>query len=101
MTEHHPAPRSPSPWSGSRYETQHRWQLDGARNLPDAADNLHALATELTAAHEAGWALVEPVHNGHLLATRASRRKRAQRREPTPCWPPRPPTSDWHGRPTP
>lgn len=31
MTEHKPAPRSPSPWSGSRHETQHRWQLDGAR----------------------------------------------------------------------
>jgi hypothetical protein len=78
MTEHNPAPRSPSPWSGSRHETQHRWQLDGARSLPAAAEDLHALATELTAAHEAGWALVEPMRDGHLLATRASRRKRAQ-----------------------
>ena len=99
MTEHNPAPRSASPWSGSRHETQHRWQLDGARSLSDAADHLHALATELTTAHEASWALVEPVHNGHLLATRASRRKRAQLTpEPRPAGVPTAPAIQWRLR---
>ncbi len=54
------------------------------RNLPGAADNLHALATELIAAHEAGWALVEPVHKGtcwlpgrHGANARSWRRRRS------------------------
>ncbi len=78
MAEHDPAPRPPSPWSGSLYEIQHCWQLDGARSLSDAAGCLRALSAELIAAHEAGWVLREPVRNGHLLATRASRRQRAR-----------------------
>lgn len=85
MTEHDRPPHPPSPWSGSQHETQHLWQLDNARSLTDAAENLRALAAELTAAHAAGWWLVEPMRNGHLLAARLSRRKRAQP-EPAP-WP--------------
>jgi hypothetical protein len=81
--EHDLMPRAASPWPGSRYETRHRWQLDSARSLTDAAQGLRALADELTAAHAAGWWLVEPMRNGHLLAARASRRKRAQT-EPVP-----------------
>jgi hypothetical protein len=76
-SEHASAARPPSPWSGSRHETQHRWQLDGARSLTDAAEELRALAGELAAAHAAGWWLLEPMRNGHLRAARASRRKRA------------------------
>ena len=78
MTEHNPAPRPPSPWPGSRYETRHRWQLDGVRSLDDAASHLRRLAAELTAADAAGWWLVEPMRSGHLLAARASRRQRDQ-----------------------
>ncbi len=37
MTQPNYPPRPPSPWLGSRYETRHRWQLDGARTLEDAA----------------------------------------------------------------
>jgi hypothetical protein len=77
-TEHDRAPRPPSPWSGSQHETRHRWQLDDVRSLTDAAEDLRALATELTAAAAAGWWLLEPMRNGHLLAARLSRRKRAQ-----------------------
>lgn len=82
VTEHDPMPRPPSPWSGSQHVTQHRWQLDGVRNLADASAALRALAAELTAAHEAGWALSEPMRNGHLLAARPSRRKRVQTAPP-------------------
>lgn len=66
-TEHDGAPRPPSPWSGSQHETRHRWQLDDARSLTDAAENLRALAAELTAAHAGGWWLVEPMRNGWRL----------------------------------
>lgn len=84
-TGHDHAPRRPSPWAGSQYGTQHRWQLDDAPSLTDAAEALRALAAELTAAHAAGWWLLEPMRNGHLLAARLSRRKRAQ---PGPASPP-------------
>ncbi len=73
-----PAPRPPSPWPGSRHETVHRWQLDDARSLAEAVERLTALAAELRAAHAAGWVPVEPMRDGHLLATRASRRGRAR-----------------------
>ncbi len=86
MTEYVPAPRPPSPWPGSQYETRHRWQLDGVRSLTDAAEDLRGLAAELTAAHAPGWWLLEPMRSGHLLASRASRRKRAQTTpEPLPA----------------
>jgi hypothetical protein len=55
---------------------RHRWQLDGVVTLAEATDALRAVADELEAAHGAGWWLVEPVRNGHLLAERASRRRR-------------------------
>lgn len=71
--------RPPSPWPGSRHEADHRWQLDGVRSLAAAVEELHSLAGELRAANAAGWSLVEPMRNGHLLATRLSRRQRSQR----------------------
>ncbi|NEK57900.1 hypothetical protein GCU56_08455 [Geodermatophilus sabuli] len=71
-------PRPPSPWPGSRHETEHRWQLDGVRTLAEAAGALRSLAAELRAAHAAGWALAGHMTDGHLLATRPSRRRRAQ-----------------------
>jgi hypothetical protein len=74
-TPHTPV-RPPSPWTGSRYETRHRWQLDGVRSLDEAITLLLGLADELEAAHAAGWWLTEPVRGGHLLAERASRRRR-------------------------
>jgi hypothetical protein len=77
MTQHDSAPRPRSPWTGSQYQAQHRWQLDLVSSLADAAKDLRELAAELTAAHAAGWWLVEPMMNGHLLAARASRRQRA------------------------
>jgi hypothetical protein len=46
--------------------------------LAAAVDQLHSLAGELRAADAAGWSLVEPMRNGHLLATRLSRRQRAR-----------------------
>lgn len=70
------APRPPSPWPGSTYAVRHRWQLDHVTSLPEAVAALAALADELTAAHEAGWWLTEPVRGGHVLAERASRRRR-------------------------
>ncbi len=76
-TERDFVPRSRSPWTGSRYETRHRWQLDLVSSLAEAATELHELAAELTVAHTAGWWLVEPMRSGHLLAARASRRRRA------------------------
>jgi len=39
---------------------------------------LTELAAELTAAHHAGWWLVEPMRAGHLIAARASRRQRGR-----------------------
>lgn len=72
-----PAPsRPPSPWPGSSRADRYRWQLDGARTLPEAAAALRALADVLRAAHEAGWSLGEPVGRGHLFAARPSRRTR-------------------------
>ena len=71
-------PRPWSPWTGSQYEVRHRWQLDLVIDLADVARNLRQLAGKLTAAHAAGWWLVEPMRSGHLLAARASRRRRAQ-----------------------
>jgi len=77
-----PLPDRPaSPWTGSRYETRHQWQLDGVRTLDEAVVQLRGLADELDAADAAGWWLTEPVRSGHLLAERASRRRR---RQPTP-----------------
>ena len=72
------APHPPSPWPGSRHETAHRWQLDDARSLADVVERLTALAAELRAAHAAGWSLERPLRDGHLVATRPSRRARAR-----------------------
>lgn len=77
-TGRHPAPRPPSPWTGSRHQTRHRWQLELVSSLAEAGRALRELAAELSAAHAAGWWLVEPMRSGHLLAARASRRQRAQ-----------------------
>ncbi len=73
-----PAPRPPSPWPGSRHETVHRWQLDDVGSLAEVVARLTALAAELRAAHAAGWTPVAPLRDGHLLATRPSRRERAR-----------------------
>ncbi|MBM7804945.1 hypothetical protein JOD57_000782 [Geodermatophilus bullaregiensis] len=70
--------RPPSPWSGSRHETEHRWQLDGVRTLDDVVAALRGLTDELRAAAAAGWTLAQPMRDGHLLATRPSRRQRAR-----------------------
>lgn len=89
--------RPPSPWTGSRHDTRHRWQLDCVDDLADAATHLRALSVELTAAHTAGWWLVEPMSSGHLHAARASRRQRGRQvpsstppsagvRVPAPDW---------------
>ena len=76
-TEHDFTPRPRSPWTGSRYETRHRWQLDLISSMAEATKELRELAAELTAAHTAGWWLMEPMRSGHLLAARASRLRRA------------------------
>ena len=73
-----PVPRPPSPWPGSRHETVHRWQLDDAVSLADVVARLSDLAAELRAAHAAGWSLAAPMRDGHLLATRPSRRERGR-----------------------
>jgi hypothetical protein len=86
--------RPASPWTGSRHETRHRWQLDGVRTLDEAIELLRALADELEAAHAAGWWLTEPVRNGHLLAQRASRRRRAAGPAPGSPGPAAPTDSD-------
>ena len=97
-------PRPRSPWTGSQHQARHRWQLDGATTLPEAARILLALAAELTAAHRAGWWLVEPMRGGHLVAARASRRQRAQgsgRQDPAPLTrgiTARPPAPPWRLR---
>ena len=72
-------PRPRSPWTGSQHQVQHRWQLDGVGSLAKAMRMLTDLAAELTAAHHAGWWLVEPMRAGHLVAARASRRQRGRR----------------------
>jgi len=77
-------PRPRSPWTGSQYEIRHRWQLDLVTDLADVVRNLHQLTAELTAAHAAGWWLVEPMRSGNVLAARASRRQRAQQTTPPP-----------------
>lgn len=77
-TEHDLLPRPRSPWTGSQHQTRHRWQLDPVGSLAEAAKDLRELAAELTAAHAAGWWLVEPLRSGYLLAARASRRQRAR-----------------------
>lgn len=101
LTTAHPSPqRPPSPWTGSTYQTRHQWQLDLVRDLADAAETLRALADELTAAHAAGWWLVEPMSSGHLLAMRASRRQRARQLpgvSPTPASA-GPPAAGWRLR---
>ena len=74
-----PVPRPRSPWTGSQHETRHRWQLDGVASLAQAMEMLTELAAELTAAHHAGWWLVEPMRSGHLIAARESRRQRGRR----------------------
>ncbi len=98
LTTEHPSPqRPPSPWTRSRYQARHRWQLDQVHSLADVARDLRALAAELAAAHAAGWWLVEPMSSGHLIAARASRRQRARQvpgvtplpasaRPPAPHW---------------
>lgn len=86
---HHPGPRPRSPWTGSQHQTRHRWQLDVATSLAEVAQALQELAGDLTAAHHAGWWLVEPMRGGHLVAARASRRRRG----PAPGSPPRTATS--------
>lgn len=101
LTTEHPSPqRPPSPWTGSRYQTRHQWQLDHVHGLADAAKDLQALAAELIAAHAAGWCLVEPMLSGHLLAARASRRARARQRPgvPPPPASARPPAPHWRLR---
>ncbi len=60
----HPDPRPSSPWAGSQHETRHRWQLDGAADLLTVVRVVEELAVELTAAHHAGWWLVEPMRAG-------------------------------------
>jgi hypothetical protein len=70
--------RPPSPWPGSRYETEHRWDLDDVATLAEAAARVRALAADLRAAHAAGWTLAEPMRDGHLVTTRPSRRQRAR-----------------------
>ena len=90
-----PAPRPRSPWSGSRHETWHRWQLDRVTSLAEVSQVLAMLAEELTAAHHAGWSLAEPMRSGRLVATRPSRRQRAgaapRAASTTPPPPPAPP----------
>lgn len=78
MADENPLPRPRSPWPGSQYGIRHRWQMDLVSDLADLVRNLRELAAELTAAHAAGWWLVEPMSSGHVLAARASRRQRAQ-----------------------
>lgn len=78
MTAEEDAPRPRSPWPGSSYATRHRWQLEDLRTLSEAVQRLRALSAELRAADAAGWWLTEPMRSGHLLAARASRRRRAQ-----------------------
>lgn len=79
VTTQYDSSPGPSPWTGSQYQAQHRWQLELVGSLHAAAADLQALAAELTAAHRAGWQLVEPMRDGHLLASRPSRRQRAHR----------------------
>lgn len=99
-TEDDLLPRPASPWTGSQHQTRHRWQLDLVSSLADAAKDLRELAAELTAAHTAGWWLVEPIMNGHLLAARASRRQRAGRAPgpPPPIGGTGPPAHGWRLR---
>lgn len=72
-------PRPRSPWTGSHHQTQHRWQLDAVTSLAGVTQALERLAAELTAAHHAGWWLVEPMRAGHVVSARASRRQRGRR----------------------
>lgn len=98
-TEPDPVHRPPSPWPGSQYRTRHRWQLDLVTSLTEAATVIRAVATELTAAHTAGWRLAEPLRNGHLLAARASRRQRGRPASaPVPTAAPRPVVGPVHWR---
>ena len=93
------APHPPSPWPGSRHETVHRWQLDGAASLADVVGRLTALAAELRAAHAAGWTPEEPLRDGHLVATRPSRRARARSGVVVPAGPGEaPPLPTWRLR---
>ncbi len=78
LTTEHDSQRPASPWTGSQYQTRHRWQLERVSSLAEAAKDLRELGAELTAADAAGWWLVEPMSSGHLLAARASRRQRAR-----------------------
>ncbi|MGI4895853.1 MAG: hypothetical protein ACRYF3_12145 [Janthinobacterium lividum] len=83
-------PHPASPWRGSAHSERHRWQLEHALDLPEIVVSVRDLAAQLSAAHTAGWWLLEPMHNGHLLAARASRRRRAQV-APAPAATPVPP----------
>lgn len=91
------SPRPRSPWTGSRFETRHRWQLDHVPTLAEAARQLRQVAAELIAADAAGWWLVEPMTRGHLLAARASRRGRG-RHAPAASPPPTSPPPRVHAR---
>ncbi|WP_448640161.1 hypothetical protein [Geodermatophilus sp. URMC 63] len=98
MTTPTPPHRPPSPWPGSRHETEHRWQLDGVRTLDDVVAALRSLTAELRAAAAAGWSLAEPMRNGHLLATRPSRRQRASAPDAPPAPAGAPPRLRWRVR---
>ncbi len=44
-----------------------KWTCDKAETLPQAAQALRDLADWLISQHEAGWALQQPVDNGHFF----------------------------------
>ena len=90
--------RPPSPWPGSLHDVRHRWQLEGTTTLAQVAAALREVADELTAADAAGWWLREPVRNGHLLAERASRRRRPAQPLAAPAAEQAPRLSGWRLR---
>jgi hypothetical protein len=90
--------RPPSPWTGSRYAARYQWHLDGVRSLDEVVRVLRDIAEELDAAHLAGWWLTEPVRNGHLLAERASRRRRTRQPPPVTAGTAPPVLPPWRAR---
>jgi len=90
--------RPASPWTGSTFETRHRWQLEHLTALAEVISALRELAAELAAAHAAGWWLVAPMRGGHLLAARPSRRQRARVGRPAPAVTAAPCPSGWRLR---
>ena len=93
-----PPARPASPWPGSQYAVRHRWQLDTVSTLAEGAAALRGVADELVAASDAGWWLTEPVRNGHLLAERASRRRRPAQPTAAPAAEQAPRLSGWRLR---